>query len=469
MRSVGKKIIAFMVMALLALNLFELSPSYLQAATSASKVTLDKTSMVIGIGKLKTGKLKATVTGPKKEITFSSSNKKIATVDSKGVVTGVSVGTCKITCTIKGTSEKAVCKVTVRKLVEQIKMDDPFINFYKKGETYQIKATVLPKDATVKKVTYTSNNTAVAKVNSKGLVTAVGPGSTTISVKATDGSKKALSIKVKFISGEYDEPAGIEATRNVKHGEMKEITYYSSFTGNERKALVYTPPGYTTKKKYNVLYLCHGMGCDHTQWKGVGAGNILDNLYAEGKVEDMILVMPNCYAREDDEDTGMTNKDYNEFLKAYDDFEYELEQALMPYIESHYSVYTGREHTAIAGLSMGARETCNIGLKRTDLFAYAGMFSPAPTSDIVTSFTSTLDNEIHQMYPPKVIWISVGSDDTTSYSTADTMKKALEEDAVQTYLKDNNVQYVYHIVPKGIHSDPVWRNGLYYFVQMIFK
>lgn len=468
MKGFSKKIITFLILAVLALNLIELQPKSTQAAT-ASKVTLDKTSVVMGIGKFKTVKLTATVTGPKKEVTFESSNKKIATVSKTGVITGILAGDCKITCTIKGTDKKAVCKVTVRKFVDAIKMDNPYVNFYKKGETYQIKATVTPKDATVKDITYTSNNTAVAKVNSKGLITAVGPGSTTISVKATDGSKKALSIKVKFINGEYDEPVGIEALKNVKHGELKEITYYSSFTDNDRKALVYTPPGYTTKKKYNVLYLCHGMGTNHQQWDGVGAKNILDNLYAEKKVENMILVMPNCYARENDEDTGMTNKDYNEFLKAWDDFEYELEEALMPYIESHYSVYTGREHTAIAGLSMGARETCNIGLKRTDLFAYAGMFSPAPTSDIETSFTSNLDNDIHKQYPPKVIWISVGSSDTTSYATADTMKKAMETDSVQTYLEENNVQYTYHIVPKGTHSDPVWRNGLYYFAQMIFK
>lgn len=321
----------------------------------------------------------------------------------------------------------------------------------------------------MKSVEYSVRDESIATVNSKGVITAVAPGSTTITVKTKDGSKKALFIYVKFVKGEYDMPVGVTAKRNIKHGKVEEITYYSSFTGNDRKALIYTPPGYTKDKKYNVLYLCHGMGCNHLQWQGVGAPNIMDTLYDEGKAEDMILVMPNCYANVNDEDTSMNNKDYNEFIKSYDDFEYELEKSLIPYIEEHYSVYTGREHTAIAGLSMGGRETCNIGLRRTDLFSSMGMFSPAPTSDAVINFTSLINDKTHTQYPPKVIWLSVGSDDSVSRASTDSIKKAIEQDDVQAYLKDKGVKYVYYNMPKEGHSDPVWQNGLYYFAQMIFK
>jgi len=142
----------------------------------------------------------------------------------------------------------------------------------------------------------------------------------------------------------------------------------------------------------------------------------------------------------------------------------------MPYIAKNYSVYTGREHTAIAGLSMGGRETCNIGLKRTDLFAYMGMFSPAPTSDAVTNFTAVLNDERHIKYPPKVIWLSVGSADTVAGASTDSIKAALEKDDVQNYFEENSVNYVYYKMPTTVsHSSPEWQNGLYNFAQMIFK
>lgn len=455
------------ILAAVIVNVSGLQSLSIQAAASDSKVTLDKSSLILGTDNAhKTGKLKTTVTGPVKEVVFSTSNSKVAIVSKDGAVTGVSVGTANITCKIKGTDKKAVCKVTVRKLVESVSAGYPYVNFYNQGETYQLNVTVSPKDSTVKDIQYTSNNEAVAKVNTKGLITAVGPGNAQVTAKASDGSNRAVLVKIKFLDGEYDSPVDINAKRDVEHGELKEITYYSSFTENDRKAYIYTPPGYSKDKKYNVLYLCHGLGCDHTQWKGVGIDYIMDNLYADGKASDMIVVMPNCYARANDEDTSNKNADY---IQAYDDFEFELEQALIPYIEKNYSVYSGREHRAMAGLSMGGRETCNIGLKRTDLFAYLGMFSAAPTSDAVTSFTSVLDNEIHTKYPPKVIWLSVGSIDSVSLAATDGIKKAFETEDAKAYFKTNNIEFGYYVMPNEGHSENVWRNGLYNFAQMIFK
>lgn len=462
-----KKYLILIFVAVILIS-FGLQRKDIQAAPD-SKVTLNKTNITVGIGKYHTGKLEANVTGAVKDVIYTTSNSKVAIVSDKGVVTGVAEGEANITCSIKGTHKKAVCKVTVITFVESIKLENRYINFNNKGETYQIELTISPVNSTKKEVSYSVSDTSVATVDSKGQVTAVGPGKTTITVKALDGSKKTAFIYVKYLKDKYDAPAGIETKMNVSHGKVKEVTYYSSFTGNNRKALIYTPPGYSKNKKYNVLYLCHGMNCDHKQWEGVGAFNILDNLYAEKKVEDMILVLPNCYASANDENTGMDGKDYNEFIKAYDDFEYEMVEALMPYIEKNYSVYTGSEHTAIAGLSMGGRETCNIGLKRTDLFGYMGIFSPAPTSDAVTNFTSVLDNEVHKQHPPKVIWLSVGTSDDISVGSAISINTAFEKDEVQKYFKNNNVNYIYYEIPKEGHSQPVWQNGLYNFAQIIFK
>jgi enterochelin esterase-like enzyme len=458
-------------LALLALiviaSLFQLRN--VQAAI-VSKVTLNKTNVVIGIGEDYAKRLKATVTGSKKIVVYKSNNVKVATVNKKGIVTGIKPGTVKISCTIKGTNNKAVCNVEVRRYMDTIDFKGDNINFYNKGETYQIETIISPKNATLKNLKYTTSDKLVATVSDDGLITAVGVGSTTIKVEAMDGGDASAYVHIKYVGSGYDSPLGIQNERNVNHGKLEEVTYYSEFTKNDRKAMIYTPPGYSKDKKYNVLYLCHGMGCDHTQWVGIGVRNIIDNLYADGKIADMIIVMPNCYANKNDEDTSMNNKDYNEFLKSYDDFEYELVDGLMPFIEKNYSIYTGREHTAIAGLSMGGRETCNIGLKRTDLFAYNGMFSPAPTSDVVKSFTSVLNNDIHTKYPPKVIWLSVGSCDTVAGQSTETIRQALEQSDVQDYIKKNEIKYAYYNMPTTVsHSSPEWQNGLYNFAQMIFK
>lgn len=431
-------------------------------AAAASKVTLDKSSLIIGIGKLNAKTLKATVTGSKKELVFESSNKKVATVTQSGRVTGVSVGNAVITCKIKGTTAKAQCKVTVRNLVKTISMDDPYITFHKKGETYQIKYDIAPSNATVKKVTFTSGNTKVAKVNSKGLVTAVGPGSTNITVKATDGSNKALLVKVKFMDGKYDTPAGFDADRKgVAHGKTTEISYYSSVTDSYRPALVYTPAGYSKDKKYNVCYLLHGGGCDQYQWQSYHVGNILENLYADKKadVKDMILVMPNCNI--DESVDGSTDRTMN--------FENDLVNCLMPYIEKNYSVATGRDHTALCGLSMGGGLTASIGLHRTDLFAYLAMLSAAG-SDMVNEYTTNLNDEMHKLYPLKVLWLSIGSADARIEDFLTNYKAAFEKPEVQKYFKENNTIYAFYEMPTTIsHSYPEWNNGFYNFAQMIFK
>ena len=56
---------------------------------------------------------------------------------------------------------------------------------------------------------------------------------------------------------------------------------------------VYTPPGYSTARKYPVLYLLHGIGGTDTEWtQSCHANNVIDNLLAEGKIQPMVMVFP---------------------------------------------------------------------------------------------------------------------------------------------------------------------------------
>src|SRR6476620_6763564 len=90
-------------------------------------------------------------------------------------------------------------------------------------------------------------------------------------------------------------PPGFDSIRaNIPHGKIDTITYDSKTVGNARRSLIYTPPGYSKKNKYPVLYLLHCIGGDEKEWLNGGKPQvIMDNLYAEGKVAPMIIVMPN--------------------------------------------------------------------------------------------------------------------------------------------------------------------------------
>src|SRR6188472_2825227 len=101
-------------------------------------------------------------------------------------------------------------------------------------------------------------------------------------------------------------PQGFDSVRaDIPHGKIDTISYDSKTVGAMRRAIIYTPPGYSKKKKYPVLYLLHGIGGDEKEWLHGGHPQvILDNLYADGKIEPMIVVMPNGRAMKDDRATG---------------------------------------------------------------------------------------------------------------------------------------------------------------------
>ncbi len=97
-------------------------------------------------------------------------------------------------------------------------------------------------------------------------------------------------------------PKGYDVLQTgIAAGKIDSVQYQSKTVGTTRKVLVYTPPGFNKKKKYPVLYLLHGIGGDEKEWlKGGNPQLILDNLFAEKKIEPMIVVMPNGRAMKDD-------------------------------------------------------------------------------------------------------------------------------------------------------------------------
>jgi enterochelin esterase-like enzyme len=250
-------------------------------------------------------------------------------------------------------------------------------------------------------------------------------------------------------------PPGFDSLRaEIAHGKIDTISYVSKTVGATRKTLIYTPPGFSKKKKYPVLYLLHGIGGDEKEWLNGGKPQvILDNLYAEGRIVPMIVVMPNGRAMKDDRATG--NIMAPEKVQAFADFEKDLLNDLIPFIEKKYPVLTDREHRAIAGLSMGGGQSLNFGLGNLDKFAWVGGFSSAPNTKMPEQLVPDPEAAKKQL---KLLWISCGDNDrliTFSKRTHD-------------YLYEHNVPHIYYIEP-GVHDFKVWKNGLYMFSQFLFK
>ncbi|NLZ05325.1 MAG: esterase family protein [Phycisphaerae bacterium] len=156
-------------------------------------------------------------------------------------------------------------------------------------------------------------------------------------------------------------------TRQVPHGAVAEVTYWSASLGRFRRMHVYTPPGYESgQAKYPVFYLLHGASDSDDSWTSVGrAGFILDNLIAAGKARPMVVVMP----------AGHTGPFTFGRRSGVDEFTKDFIGDIMPHVEKNYRVYTDKAHRAIAGLSMGGAQTLNLAIPYPDKFAYVGVFS----------------------------------------------------------------------------------------------
>jgi enterochelin esterase-like enzyme len=250
-------------------------------------------------------------------------------------------------------------------------------------------------------------------------------------------------------------PDGFDVARDgVNVGKIDTVVYRSTTVGNTRKAIIYTPPGYSGKKKYPVLYLLHGIGGTEKEWlTGAQPQVILDNLYANGKAEPMIIVMPNGRAMKDDRAIGNLFDSLK--IQAFTTFEKDLLTDLIPFIEKKYNVYKDREHRAIAGLSMGGGQSLNFGLGNLDKFAWVGGFSSAPNTKRPEVLVPNPEEATRKL---KLLWISCGVDDNLMSFSQRT----------HDYLKQNNVPHIFYPEP-GIHDFKVWKNDLYLFSQLLFK
>lgn len=252
----------------------------------------------------------------------------------------------------------------------------------------------------------------------------------------------------------YPDPADSIATRrdDIAHGKLEMVEYDSKTVGSTRKMNVYTPPNYSSDKKYPVLYLLHGIGGDETEWHRVARPElVLDNLIADQKAVPMIVAMPNGRAQKNDRAGG------NPFQSApaFAVFERDLLDDVIPAIETRYSAQADREHRALAGLSMGGGQSLNFGLAHLETFAWIGGFSSAPNTKAPEELISDPGQARTQL---KLLWLSCGNKDGLIRISQRTHR----------YLKEKEIPHIWNVDSHG-HDPTHWRNNLYHFAQLIFN
>jgi enterochelin esterase-like enzyme len=261
------------------------------------------------------------------------------------------------------------------------------------------------------------------------------------------------------------------ALKNVPHGQLRELWYFSKSANTNRHAYVYTPPDYdkNSRQRFPALYLQHGAGEDETGWGSQGhAGWIMDNLLAEEKTKSFIIVMEfggNPFAggarRPPDAappsaTTGGTNNTAAPPRRPnfnFSAFEHVLVDDLIPYVDAHFRTVADQPHRAMAGLSMGGMQTRTITLAHLDIFSHIGVFSGGSIA-----LTNITDMPAFKK-KAKLVFISYGSKEN-GLAAAKANVEALKQAGINS---------VYYESPGTAHEWQSWRRSLKEFGPLLFN
>ena len=266
----------------------------------------------------------------------------------------------------------------------------------------------------------------------------------------------------------------IQDVKDVPHGAVALVYYYSTVLKTTRRMHVYTPAGYESgDKKYPVFYLLHGSGDSDDAWTSVGrAGFIIDNLVAARQVPPMVIVMPAGHQPAPPAGaTPAAPASPPGAPPAINAFTREFVDDVVPYVERHYRLVPGRRNRAIAGLSMGGSQTLDIAFRHLDWFAYIGVFSSGASlgggrgagagstqpPDWETSHKANLD-DAGLKKGTKLIWLSTDVDDRLIANTRTTVE----------LLQKHGFGPVFKQSPGG-HTWINWRDYLRDFATEIFR
>ena len=239
--------------------------------------------------------------------------------------------------------------------------------------------------------------------------------------------------------------------KDIPHGNIQQVNFWSESTGKMQTANVYLPYGYgklvkgkngkLTQERYPVLYLQHGWGENETSWPVQGkAGIIMDNLIADGKIKPFIVVM--AY--------GLTNDIKFGTIGSFTAKEFEtlLIDELIPHLDANFLTKPDKWNRALAGLSMGGMETKLITLRRPEVFGYWGLLSGGQYAP-------------DEIKDPKVVkYIFEGCGDKEN---PDGINKSVADLKAAGYNAEG-------LISEGTaHEFLTWRRCLYQMAQSLFK
>lgn len=243
--------------------------------------------------------------------------------------------------------------------------------------------------------------------------------------------------------------------KDVPHGDIRHEIYRSKVTGRTEPCLVYTPPGYEKSlEEYPILYLQHGNGENERSWIWNGKLNFLmDNLLAEKRTVPMVIVMAN----------GMVTLEEEGKYRLYKAlFTEQQAKDIIPYIEDKYRVRRERKFRAMAGLSMGSKQTSITVINHTELFGWAGLFSGFMDDFLDDYYNEHLKKLIKEkdtfnrdMY---LFFRGIGTEDEGFHYFCEN-DRFCEKYGIKTYRK----------LYKGGHDWNVWRQSAFDFLQMVFQ
>jgi enterochelin esterase-like enzyme len=272
--------------------------------------------------------------------------------------------------------------------------------------------------------------------------------------------------------------------KDVPHGEIRQLRYYSKVTQAWRRAFVYTPPDYDTnlRARYPVLYLQHGGGEDETGWPVQGRADIiLDNLIAAKKAVPMLIVMGNGTAVKPGEATarpaaapgagrgaGAAGAPAATFASTQSrTFEEVVINDLIPAVDRTFRTMADREHRAMAGLSMGGGQAFQVVLNNLDKFANVGGFSGVPGAstaveiNVKTEFGGVLADAASFNKRMKLLWFGTGTEEPERLRQG---TKLFREAMTKA-----GINFVFYESPGTAHEWLTWRRDLNEFASRLFK
>jgi enterochelin esterase-like enzyme len=257
--------------------------------------------------------------------------------------------------------------------------------------------------------------------------------------------------------------ADFYAMKDVPHGDVRTHWYFSKTTQKWRRALVYTPAEYdrNPRTRYPVLYLQHGSGEDERGWTNQGHANfILDNLIADNQAKPMIVVMEQGYATPPG--TAQATATQGRGNGQRNLFEQVVLEDLIPMIDATYRTLAGRDHRALAGLSMGGGQALQIALTHMDTFSWIGSFSSPlrAGADFKTAYGGAFADPAAFNKKMHLLWFGAGTLEERMLKPAVAMHETLEKAGIRN---------VFYESPGTAHEWHTWRRDLREFAPLLFR